>query len=69
MWVFMRRRLWQLALLTLAVPLVAWLLEEAARRQEVRNGASAASARLRSWSRTVGRYGRGPLSDRRRGRS
>ena len=65
MWVFLRRRLWQLAALTLAVPLLAWLLEEAARRQDAR-GAAAAGARLRGWSRSVGRYGRGPLS--RRGR-
>jgi hypothetical protein len=66
MWVLLRRRLWQLALVTLAVPAAAWLLEEAARRQEARKGASASSARLRQWSRTVGRFGRGPLSGRRR---
>jgi hypothetical protein len=66
MWVLLRRRLWQLAFLTLAVPVAAWLLEEAARRQEARKGVSTSSARLRKWSRTVGRFGRGPLSGQRR---
>jgi hypothetical protein len=66
MWILLRRRLWQLAFVTLAIPAAAWLLEEVARRQEAKNGASSSSDRLRRWSQTVGGFGRGPLSSRRR---
>jgi hypothetical protein len=65
MWVLLRRRLWQLAFLSLAVPAAAWILEETARRQEAKKGVSPQSMRLRRWSQNVGRFGRGPLSRRR----
>jgi len=54
----------QLAFVTVAVPVAAWALEQAARRAEVRDQASPASKRLRQGADLVQRFGRGPLADR-----
>lgn len=42
-----KRRVGQLALVTLAAPVAAWALEQAAHRAEARDQASPASRRLR----------------------
>ena len=60
----MRRRTLQLAFVTVAVPVVAWALEQAARRAEARDHTSPASRRLRQGADLLQRYGRGPLADR-----
>ena len=60
-----RRRVQQLALVTVAAPAAAWALEQAARRAEARNQTSSlASRRLRQGADLVQRFGRGPLADR-----
>ena len=60
-----RRRVGQLALVTVAAPAAAWALEQAARRAEARNQTSSlASRRLRQGADLVQRFGRGPLADR-----
>jgi hypothetical protein len=59
-----KRRAGQLALVTVAVPVAAWALEQAARRAEARDQVSPASRRLRQGADFVQRFGRGPLADR-----
>jgi len=58
----------QLALVTLAAPVAAWALEQAAHRAEARDQASPASRRLRQGADFLQRFGRGPLADRLRQR-
>jgi hypothetical protein len=60
----MRRRTRQLAFVTVAVPVAAWALEQAARRAEARDPVSPASRRLRQGADLVQRFGRGPLAGR-----
>jgi hypothetical protein len=59
-----RRRTRQLALVTVALPLAAWALEQAARRAEKNDQASPTSRRLRQGADFVQQWGRGPLADR-----
>ena len=59
-----RRRLGQVALVMVALPLVGWILEEAAKRVEARNSGSASGRWLRQGSELAHRMGRGPLSSR-----
>jgi hypothetical protein len=59
-----RRRVQQLALVTIAAPAAAWALEQAARRAEARDQTSLVSRRLRQGADLVQRFGRGPLADR-----
>ena len=59
-----RRRLGQVAVVTVALPLVGWVLEEAAKRVEARNSGSASGRWLRQGSELAHRMGRGPLSSR-----
>jgi hypothetical protein len=59
-----KRRARQLALVTVAAPVAAWALEQAARRAEARDQTSPASRRLRQGADFVQRFGRGPLADR-----
>jgi hypothetical protein len=59
-----RRRLGQIALITVALPLVGWILEEAAKRVETRRSGSRSSRWLRQGSELAHRFGRGPLSSR-----
>ena len=54
----------QLALITVAAPVAAWALEQAARRAEARDQTSPASQRLRQGADLEQRFGRGPLADR-----
>ncbi len=61
-----RRGLRRLAIITVAIPIVAWALEEIARRTELRQPASPWTGRLRRGSEWIGGFGRGPLA--RRGR-
>jgi hypothetical protein len=63
-----RRRARQLALVTMAAPVAAWALEQAARRAEARDRTSQTSRRLRQGADFVQRFGRGPLADRLRQR-
>jgi hypothetical protein len=63
-----KRRARQLALATLAAPVAAWALEQAAHRAEARDQASPAGRRLRQGADFVQRFGRGPLADRLRQR-
>jgi hypothetical protein len=63
-----KRRARRLALVTLAAPVAAWALEQAARRAEAGDKASPASRRLRQGADFVQRFGRGPLADRLRQR-
>jgi hypothetical protein len=63
-----KRRARRLALVTLAAPVAAWAMEQAAHRAEARNQASPASRRLRQGADLVQRVGRGPLADRLRQR-
>jgi hypothetical protein len=60
----MKRRTRQLVFVTVALPVAAWTLEQAARRAEARDQASPASRRLRQGAAFVQRWGRGPLADR-----
>jgi hypothetical protein len=60
----MKRRTRQLAVVTVALPIAAWALEQAARRAETRGQASPAGRRLRQGAEIVQRWGRGPLADR-----
>jgi hypothetical protein len=59
----MKRRTRQLALVTVALPIAAWALEQAARRAETRGQASP-GRRLRQGAEFVQQWGRGPLADR-----
>ena len=63
-----RRRLGQIAVVMVALPLVGWLLEEAAKRAETRNRGAASGRWLRQGSEWAHRFGRGPLSSRLRTR-
>jgi hypothetical protein len=59
-----KRRVRQLALITVAAPVAAWALEQAARRAEARDRPSPTGRRLRQGAAFVQRFGRGPLADR-----
>jgi hypothetical protein len=59
-----RRRARQLGFVTVAVPVAAWALEQAARRAEARGTTSPTSRRLRQGADLVQRFSRGPLADR-----
>jgi hypothetical protein len=59
-----KRRATQLALVTVAAPIAAWALEQAARRAEAGDQTSPTSRRLRQGADLVQRVGRGPLADR-----
>ena len=63
-----KRRARQLALVTLAAPVAAWALEQAARRAEAGDKTSPTSRRRRRGTDFVQRFGRGPLADRLRQR-
>jgi hypothetical protein len=63
-----KRRAGQLALVTVAAPVVGWALEQAARRAEAGDQTSPTSRRLRQGADFVQRFGRGPLADRLRQR-
>jgi hypothetical protein len=63
-----KRRAGQLALVTVAAPIAAWALEQAARRAEAGDQTSSTSRRLRQGADLVQRFGRGPLADRLRQR-
>jgi hypothetical protein len=63
-----KRRAGQLALVTVAAPVAAWALEQAARRAEAGDKTSSTSRRLRQDADLVQRFGRGPLADRLRQR-
>jgi hypothetical protein len=63
-----KRRAGQLALVTVAAPVAAWALEQAARRAEAGDQTSSTSRRLRQGADLVQRVGRGPLADRLRQR-
>jgi hypothetical protein len=60
----MKRRVLRVALVTVAVPVAAWALEQAARRAEARGTTSPTSRRLRQGADLVQRFSRGPLADR-----
>jgi hypothetical protein len=60
----MKRRTRQLVFVTVALPVAAWALEQAARRAETRDQTSPASRRLRQGADFVQQWGRGPLADR-----
>jgi hypothetical protein len=64
-----RRRLGQLALVMVALPVVGWLLEEFAKRAEQRRPGSSGGRWLRQGSDLVYGMGRGPLSSRLRNRA
>jgi hypothetical protein len=59
-----RRRLAQLAVAMVALPLVGWLLEQFAKRAEERRPGSGAGKWLRQGSDFAHGFGRGPLSTR-----
>jgi hypothetical protein len=59
-----RRRLAQLTLFMIALPLVGWVLEELARRADERRPGSGASRWLHQGSDIAHGMGRGPLSSR-----
>jgi hypothetical protein len=59
-----RRRLGQLAIFMLALPLVGWALEQLARRADERRPGSGAGRWLRQGSDLAHGMGRGPLSSR-----
>jgi hypothetical protein len=59
-----RRRLAQLAVVMVAIPLVGWLLEQFAKRAEERRPGSGAGKWLRQGSDFAHGFGRGPLSTR-----
>jgi hypothetical protein len=60
----MKGRARRVALVTVAVPVAAWALEQAARRAEARDRTSPTSRRLRQGADFVQRLGRGPLAAR-----
>ena len=60
----LKRRARRLALVTVALPVAAWALEQAARRLEARGSAARWSRRLRGGADWLGRQGRGPLAER-----
>jgi hypothetical protein len=60
----MKGRARRVALVTVAVPVAAWALEQAARRAEARDKTSPTSRRLRQGADFVQRFGRGPLAAR-----
>jgi hypothetical protein len=62
-----RRRLAQLAVIMVALPLVGWLLEQFAKRAEERRPGSGSGKWLRQGSEFAHGMGRGPLSTRLRG--
>ena len=59
-----RRRLAQLALFMVALPVIGWFLEEVAKRAEERRPGSGAGKLLHQGSEVVHGLGRGPLSSR-----
>jgi hypothetical protein len=59
-----RRRLAQLAVFMIALPLVGWALEQFAKRAEERRPGSGAGKWLRQGSDLAHGFGRGPLSSR-----
>ena len=59
-----RRRLAQLAVVMVAIPLVGWLLEQFAKRAEERRPGSGTGKWLRQGSDLAHGFGRGPLSTR-----
>jgi hypothetical protein len=63
-----RRRLAQLGLVMVALPLVGWALEQVARRAEERRPGSGTGKWLRQGSDFAHGFGRGPLSSRLRSR-
>jgi hypothetical protein len=63
-----KRRAGQLTLVTVAAPVAAWALEQAARRADAADKSSVTSRRLRQGADFVQRFGRGPLADRLRQR-
>jgi hypothetical protein len=63
-----RRRLAQLAVFMVALPLVGWALEQIAKRAEERRPGSGAGKWLRQGSDVAHGLGRGPLSSRLRNR-
>jgi hypothetical protein len=63
-----RRRLAQLGLVMVALPLVGWALEQVARRAEERRPGSGTGKWLRQGSDFAYGFGRGPLSSRLRSR-
>jgi hypothetical protein len=63
-----KRRARQLALVTVAAPVAAWALEQAARRAEAGDKTSSTSRPLRQGADFMQRFGRGPLADRLRQR-
>jgi hypothetical protein len=60
----LKRGIRRLALVAIAVPVVAWALEQAAQRLEARGAAAWWSQRLRGGAELLGRQGRGPLAKR-----
>jgi len=60
----MKGRALRVALVTVAAPVAAWALEQAARRAETGDKTSPTSRRLRQGADFVQRFGRGPLADR-----
>jgi hypothetical protein len=63
-----RRRLGQLAVIMVALPVIGWLLEQFARRVEERRPGSGSSKWLRQGSEFAHGMSRGPLSSKLRGR-
>jgi hypothetical protein len=63
-----RRRLRQLAVVMVALPLVGWALEQFAKRAEERRPGSSSGKWLRQGSDLAHGLGRGPLSSRLRNR-
>jgi hypothetical protein len=63
-----RRRLAQLGLVMVALPLVGWALEQVAKRAEERRPGSGTGRWLRQGSDFAHGFGRGPLSSRLRSR-
>jgi hypothetical protein len=59
-----KRLVKRLAIVTVLIPLVAWVLDEAARRSDARNQASPWGQRLHQGSEWVSGFGRGPLANR-----
>jgi hypothetical protein len=60
----MRRRLGQLAVVTVALPVAGWALERAAQQAEAKNPGSTSSRRLRQGADFMQGAGRGPLASR-----
>jgi len=54
----------RVAFVTVAVPVAAWVLEQAARRAETRDKTSPTSRRLRQGADLMQHFGRGPLAAR-----